>query len=513
MNFRSSGLITTAASIGVMLVLSGCTVGPDYKRPQPELPAKFGESLPSTIQPTTSPTTRAAATQAATTQPVNLAEWWGSFNDPILSQLMDEAMLSSLDLQAATARLREARYQRGVASSNYYPQADANGSYTRRRSSLNAFSVGTSPGAGTGGTGGGSTGAAFGVGDRDTDLFQAGFDANWEIDVFGGTRRGVEAADADIQAAIEDRRDVLVSLLSEVGRNYIELRSAQRQYKVAQNNLDAQRQTLELTQSRFRAGLISELDVARAQAQVATTAAQVPAVETSIRQSIHRLSVLLGKEPNAMSAALAPAVEIPAIVPIVPVGLPSELLRRRPDIRRAERQLAAATARIGEATADYFPKFVLTGSIGQQSQKASHLFDANSTFWSFGPGISWSAFNGGRVRANVGVQNARQQQALIQYENTVLTSLEEVENALVAYDREQARRLELSNAVAANRRAVDLANQLYDRGLVDFLNVLQAQQSLFASEDQLVQSDAAVSANLVALYKALGGGWEAAGAK
>jgi NodT family efflux transporter outer membrane factor (OMF) lipoprotein len=512
MNFRSLRLLSSS----VALAVAGCTVGPNYKRPEVETPVTFTEPLPSTTQPvpTTAPTTGpATSAAAATTQPVELAQWWKSFDDPLMNQLMTEAMRSSLDLQLATARLREARFQRGVISSQYYPQLDAQGSYTHNRSSQNAFSIGTSPGSGTGTTTGGSTGAAFGSGARDTDLFQAGFDADWELDVFGGTRRGIEAATADIQAAIEDRRDVLVSLLSEVGRNYIELRSAQRRYTVAQNNLNAQKETLELTRSRFKAGLISELDVARARAQVATTASELPTLETEIRQTIHRLSVLLGKEPGTLSAELTPPGNVPAVVPIVPVGLPSDLLRRRPDIRRAERQLAAATARIGEATADYFPKFSLTGSIGQQSQKATKFFDEGSTFWSFGPGISWSAFNAGRVRSNIGVQNELQRQALISYQSVILSSMEEVEDALIAYDREQSRRLELAEAVAANRRAVDLANQLYDRGLVDFLNVLNAQQALFLSEDQLVQSDAAVSSNLVALYKALGGGWDSTNAK
>jgi NodT family efflux transporter outer membrane factor (OMF) lipoprotein len=506
MNLRSLGLISTTAG----LIIGGCTVGPNYKRPDIETPAAFGEPLPSTTQPVpaTAPTTRATA---ATTQPIDLAQWWKGFNDPLLDQLMNEAMQSSLDIQAATSRLREARFQRGVITANWYPQVDGNASYTHRRSSQNAVSVGTSPGAGN--STGGQPGAAFGLGDRDTDLFQAGFDATWEIDVFGGTRRAVEAANADIQAAIEDRRDVLVTLLSEVGRNYIELRSLQRQYKVGQNNLEAQKQTLELTRSRFKAGLISELDVARARAQVSTTASQLPTLEAQIRQSIHRIAVLLGKEPNALSAELTPPADVPAVVPQVPMGLPSDLLRRRPDIRRAERQLAAATARIGEATADYFPRFALTGSIGQQSQKARHFFDEPSMFWSFGPAMTWDLFNAGRVRNNIAVQNEVQKQALLGYQSVVLNSLEEVENALINYDREQARRLELADAVAANRRAVELANQLYERGLVDFLNVLNAQLALFLSEDQLVQSDAAVSANLVALYKALGGGWDAEGAK
>src|SRR5205085_4403356 len=270
----------------------------------------------------------------------------------------------------------------------------------------------------------------------------------------------------------------------------------------------SQQQTLNLTRERFRAGISSDLDVARAEAQVANTASQVPALEAQIRQLIHVLGVLTGKDPQALSALLTPPKNLVMELPAVPLGMPSELLRNRPDIRRAERQLAGATARIGAATADWFPRFSLTGSYAWQANKAARLFSDASNFWSIGPSVTWPIFDAGRIRANIDVTNARQEEALVAYQKAVLTALEDVEDSIIAFDREQARRIALAQAVASNRRAVDLSLQLYSRGLVDFLSVLDAQRQLFIAEDLLVRSDIAVSENLVALYKALGGGWE-----
>jgi NodT family efflux transporter outer membrane factor (OMF) lipoprotein len=246
----------------------------------------------------------------------------------------------------------------------------------------------------------------------------------------------------------------------------------------------------------------------QAAAQLATTQAQVPTLETSLKQGIHRLGVLLGQDPGALLPELSREAPIPPTPPEVPVGLPADLLRRRPDVRRTERQLAAATARIGVAVADLFPKLSLTGSLGLQSDQLANLPLGSSRFWSLGPSLSWPVFDAGRIRANIQVQNTREAQRLAQYTQAVLTALEEVENALVAYSREQVRRHKLTEAVEANQRAVELANELYIRGLGDFLNVLEAQRSLFASQSGLVESEAMVSSNVVALYKALGGGWE-----
>jgi NodT family efflux transporter outer membrane factor (OMF) lipoprotein len=417
--------------------------------------------------------------------------------------------------------VREARALRGVTGADLLPNLNANASYTRSRSSENAFSFGGGGGSfnpGTGGGGGGGGGGGAPVIDFDdfsddgpTDLYQAGFDANWEIDLFGRVRRSIEAAEADVAAAVEDRRDALVTLLSEVARNYVELRSFQRRLDIARANLKAQQDTLDLTNARFKANLISDLDVARADAQVATTAAQIPALEAQRNTAAHRLGVLLGQPPaSLLDELIGPAADtaIPVGPPEVPPGLPSDLLRRRPDVRRAERQLAAATARVGVATADLFPRFSLTGSLGLQSDTFRDLGDSGSRFYSIGPSVSWPIFDAGRIRAQVRAENARQEAAVVTYEQSVLTALEDVENALVNHGKEQQRRDALRRAVAANRRSVEMATQLYDRGLTDFLDVLEAQRALFASEDALAQSDRTISTSLVALYKALGGGWE-----
>jgi NodT family efflux transporter outer membrane factor (OMF) lipoprotein len=402
--------------------------------------------------------------------------------------LVSEARQSNLDLRTAEARVREARAARGIVAADYWPDIDAVGSYSRSRSSKTIGNLGS-----------------FAAGDQ--DLFQAGFDATWELDVFGRVRRGVQAADADIQAALWDRNDVLLSLLGEVARNYVELRGFQRQVAIAQSNVKSQQETLDLTRVRLNAGLGTDLAVAQTEAQVAATQSQIPAFQTLAQQAIHRLSVLTGKAPAALQAELDPMKPVPVPPSDIPAGVPSELLRRRPDIRRAERQLAAATARVGVATADLFPRFTLTGQLGVESNKFTNLGDGDSTFWSIGPGVRFPIFNRGRLKSAVAVENARTDQAAAQYEQTVLRALEDVENALVAYRKEFTRRESLARAVASSQRSVQLSQQLYQRGLTDFLNVLDAQRALYQNEDLLVRSESNVSANAVALFKALGGGW------
>jgi NodT family efflux transporter outer membrane factor (OMF) lipoprotein len=340
------------------------------------------------------------------------------------------------------------------------------------------------------------------------NLFKTGFDAVWELDIFGGTRRSIEAAQATLAASIEDRHSVLVTLLGDVAKNYIDLRGLQRRLAVAQANLQAQQDTLDLTKIRFDAGLASDFDVALAEGQVKTTAAQIPTLQTALKQTAYRIDILLGTEPGASSSELAKDAPIPALPPEARVGLPADLLRRRPDIRFAERQLAAATAQVGAATADLYPKFFLLGSIGLQSISASDWLSGPSRFWSIGPTITWPVFDAGKIRANIEIRNAQQEQALRLYEKSVLTGFEDVENALVNYGNEQTRYRSLLEATAANRRAVQLANDLYTQGLVPFLDVLVAQRTLYTSESDLAVSEASLASNLVALYKALGGGWE-----
>jgi NodT family efflux transporter outer membrane factor (OMF) lipoprotein len=356
--------------------------------------------------------------------------------------------------------------------------------------------------------GGGAIATAGGL----RNVWQAGLDATWELDIFGGARRNVEAATADLQAAVEDRRDVLITLVGDVGSNYLNLRGFQQQIDIARRNLKAQKHTAEITQKRRDAGFVGGLDVANARAQIATTEATIPVFESSARAAIYSLGVLLGREPAALEQDLAKAAPIPPTPPEIPVGLPSDLLRRRPDIRRAEAQLHAATARIGVATSDLFPKFNLAGSYGLSATDVAKLGKGTSNFWSWGPSVTWPIFAGGRIYWNIKVQDALTEQALLTYEKTVLTALKDVETALVAYAKEQERRKSLAEAVGNNRKAVDLAMQLYIAGKTDFLNVLIAQRSLFISEDALTQSTRAVDTNLIALYKALGGGWEKEGA-
>jgi NodT family efflux transporter outer membrane factor (OMF) lipoprotein len=425
-----------------------------------------------------------------------MAQWWKSFNDPQLNSLIERAVKSNHDLRIAEARVREARAQYRITRADLGPKLDVSDSYQRQQQSRHQPILGsmTMP-----------SGVPF-----ENNVYQAGFDASWEIDVFGGTRRSVEAGKAEVAAAEYGRGNVLVSLLGEVARNYVELRGFQRRLEIASKNIRAQEEALAITRARFKSGLTSELDVQQAATLLATTRAAVPALESNIEVSTHRLGVLLGLPPGALLAELSAPAAIPATAPAVPIGLPSDLLRRRPDVRQAERLLAASSARIGVATADLFPKFSLTGAAGFSSTSASDWFEAGSRFWSVGPTVQWRIFEAGRIRASIRVQNARQEQALATYEKAVLTSLEETENALVAYAKEQVRRHSLQEAFESSQDSLHLANQLYSNGLVSFINVLDAERSVYQAEDALAQSEKSVSGTLVALYKALGGGWDAA---
>ncbi|MFO1431669.1 MAG: efflux transporter outer membrane subunit [Candidatus Competibacteraceae bacterium] len=477
----------------------GCTVGPDYQTPATPVPTTWQGLTVAATAPTSVPTTT----------PVQLVEWWKAFHDPTLSSLVNRAITANLDLRQAQARVRQARASLGVAGAGLWPTVDASGRYSRsyNGSISSGNSGGASLGAG-GNTGTGSSGGYSRGSPEARDLFQVGLDASWELDLFGGVRRNIEAGEADLQAAEEDRRDVLVSLIAEVGNNYLNLRGLQQQLAIARQNLEAQQHTAEITRKRYEAGFVDGLDVANANAQVATTAAQIPPLESSAQATVYSLSILLGAEPATLVRELTPTAAIPPTPPTVPVGLPSDLLRRRPDIRRAEAQLHAATARIGVATADLFPRFSLSGSLGLSGNNLSALTDWRNRSWSIGPTVSWPVFDAGRIRWNIELQNALQEQDLAAYQKTVLTALKDVETALVAYAKEQEHGRLLTEAVANDRKAVDLAMQLYVAGKTDFLNVLNAQRALFLAEDALVQSTRSLSTNLIALYKALGGGWE-----
>ncbi len=536
-------------ALWALAVLGGCMVGPNYRTPEIPAPAGWAALQPGATS-TQPATTRPASTRpsVATSRPVDLTTWWHGLKDPTLDSLVMRAVESNLDLRVAEWRVREARAQRGIVFGNLWPQVGVNGGYKYSGSSRNAGpkTGNTSVGPGRQLLNSAATGVLNGIGSaldgqqaaaglgpqlvtntlsravsskllqpggasvsRQMNLFQAGFDASWEIDLFGGLRRAVEAADDTIAATEDLRRDALVTLLSEVAYNYVQLRTAQRRLDIANENIRAQADTLELTRSRFKAGLTSELDVAQAQAQLATTQSQVPLLEGAVQQAMYQLSVLLAEPPGTLVAELTKPGPLPSSPGEVPVGLPSELLRRRPDIRAAERQLAAATAQIGVATADLFPKFFLTGGFGPSTRDIRHFLDQQSLTWSVGPNMQWAIFQGGRIVSNIQLQGALAQEALIVYQQTVLRALQDVENALVAFTNEQVRYESLAEAVAANQRSFELSYELYSRGLTAFLNVLTSENALYASQDALIQSQSTVLTNMIALYKALGGGWDA----
>ncbi len=456
-----------------LLIAHGCTVGPDFRPTLTRMPAAW-----------TGPTGQMSFDESRRAE---LLHWWTTFNDAVLTSLVQRAMQSNLDLLQAQARIRQARAARGVAFAGLWPFTDATASFSRSHS-VGSSSLGT-------------------VGIMN-NLYRTGLDAAWEADIFGGLRRTVETADADLQTAVEAYGGIQVTLAGEVALNYIDLRTFQQEIVIARDNLEAQQRTAVITGKRFEAGLVSALDVANADAQVATTTSLIPVLETSARQAIYNLSVLLGLEPAALIEELSQTVSIPGDPPAIPMLLPSDLLLRRPDIRQAEAQIHGATARIGVATADLFPKFNLTGSYGFQGDESGEWIKRANRTWSFGPSVNWNIFDAGRIRFNIALQKAIQEETLHAYEKTVLTALQEVENALIAYAKEQERRIALIDAVSANRKAVELSTKLYTEGLTDFLNVLSAQRALFAAEDTLALSTRNLSADLVALYKALGGGWE-----
>ena len=454
-----------------ILSFAGCfSVGPDYKAPDIVAPAEWSPNLRGGLS--------AQEPEAET-----LAKWWATLGDTDLSALMERAVTGNLDLKKAQARIREVRARRGAAEAGLFPSLNVAGSAAVSRSSEDS-----------------------GSGLR-RELYRTGFDASWEVDVFGGVRRSIEAAQGDLEASAADYQAVLVSLLAEVALNYVEARTFQTLLQVAEENLKAQAETLQLTEWRFAAGLISSLDVEQAKTNLENTRAQLPRLRSSIEAAKNRLAVLLGVFPGTLEAQLTARKPIPEAPMEVAVGVPAEALRRRPDVRRAERQLAAQTARIGVATADLYPKFSLPGTIGLEALSTNHLFSTANRAWSLVGGFAWTVFKGGAIRQNIEVQNALQEQALKQYEATILTALEEVENALVAYAEEQERRDTLTEATQAAQRAAELARDQYASGLIDFQTVLDAERSVLSFQDQLAQSKGQVTSNVISLYKALGGGW------
>jgi len=460
-----------AALLVTAVILTGCvTVGPDYVKPDVKAPQGWN-------------TPEAAGGGKANASQDSLATWWGNLEDPTLVGLIDTALRNNKDLKQAASRIREARAQRGVAEAGLLPSATASGSYTRTRTENNSET--------------GST----------NELFAAGLDAGWEIDLFGGLRRATEAAQASYEASREDYLSVYVSLAAEVALNYMDARTLQERLAITEENLKLQTETWELTVNRFKVGLVTQLDVDRAKTNMEQTRASIPSLATSLTAARNRLSTLMGEYPGYVDKTLAEPKELPLVPAEIAVGVPAETLRRRPDVRSAERELAAQTARVGVATADLYPKLSLMGSIGIDASSFAGLFSANNRGFAIGPRFSWNLFNGGAIRSNIEIQNARQEQALLQYEKTILTALEEAENAITAYVNEQKRARSLSDAMASATNSVKLALAQYQSGLIDFQDVLDSQRTYLSVRDSLATSKGAVIANLIRLYKALGGGW------
>lgn len=468
--------------------LAGCTiVGPDYRAPAIDTPARFHGA----------PAGDAAADS-------DLAAWWAGFGDPMLDSLVARAIAGNLDLQTAAARIREARAGEVVAGAAGRPQVSAEASATHSRISENAVSptgFGDDP-EGPGNPSIGFPGAEF-------ETFRIGFDAAWEIDLFGRTRRAVEAARARTEAMRWSRRDLEVSVAAEVADAYLALRSLQRRIALAEADLGRQRRFEEIVFARTEGGLVSGLDLAGQRAESERLAALIPTLEADSRGRIFAIAILVGEEPGALLDERSPAPAAPLAPPIIPVGLPSDLLRRRPDIREAERALAAATADIGVATVDLYPRFTPTAAPMLVSQALSSLLDWGSRNYSAGAGLSWPLFQGGRARGNIAAAEAREEQALLAYRATVLTALGDVEDALSRHTEEQRRIAALEAGLAAAREAEALARTRHQGGLTDLTDVLTSQGRRIDMEEQLTLSQAALARDLVALYKALGGGWTA----
>jgi len=455
----------------ICLPLAACAVGPDYHPPQFAAPAKF-----------------ANATATAMTAQSTEIRWWEKFSDRTLNELVNDGLRSNPDLRIATANLREARAARLLSQFDLFPTVSLSASEKTLLRSKGIFGSATNP--------------------NSFDLLNTGFDATWELDFFGRIRRSIEAQTSETESFDAERRDAIVSLVSELARNYFELRGTQHQLFVARKNADNQAATLKYTKARLSGGQGTALDTARAEEQLNSTLAIIPPLESGIRRTIHRLSVLVGKTPEQLYGKLEPHAALPQAPKIIGIGDPAKLLQRRPDVRVAERDLAASTARIGIATADLFPRVTFVGNVALEARSFSGLGASGGDTYSFGPSIRWAAFDLGRVYTRIKAADAHAEASLALYEKTVLRALEETENALVEFSKLQQRRDYFRAAVTAGEKAARLANLRYQDGVSDFLAVLDAERRLLETQDQLAQTETETATALVAVYKALGGGWE-----
>ncbi len=469
---RTPRPVVVAVAAGV-LIAGGCTrLGPDFVKPEAEVSTKFTEAEDAKIK----------------AQPADFSQWWTTFNDPVLDSLVTSARTQNLDLQAAGVRILESRAVLGVATGNQYPQTQQ----------------------GFGGITGNKTGgeSAFTRPRNNFADFQAGFDAAWELDFWGRFARGIESADASLRASIADYDDLLVSLTAEVASTYTQIREFEERIRLARQNVQIQTRTLQIADVRFRAGAVTELDVTQARSTLRTTQALVPQFEIGLRQSQNALSILLGRPPSELRGVLGESRPIPTAPAEVAVGIPAELLRRRPDIRRAELDAATQSAQIGVAKADLYPRFQLVGNLSLQADQAADVFTGRAFNAFGGPQVSWNILNYGQITNNVRAQDARYQQLIVNYQNTVLRAAQEVEDGLAGFVRSQEQARFLAGAVQALTRSLDLSLQQYRTGVVDFQRVLDVQRDLVSQQDNLAATRSSIALNLISVYKGLGGGWQ-----
>ncbi|WP_416199529.1 MAG: RND transporter [Pseudomonas helleri] len=474
----NSKIMTRAVTCYSLLSLGGCVMGPDFKTPETPLAAHWAN------------TPSQSGHSGTAESPVDM-RWWDSFGDAQLSALVREAQTRNFDLQMAASRLEQSRAMRRQVAADTLPAVDGSAGYSRSRNSQRGLND--------------PSGKA---GKQAFNLWNGGLGISWEADLWGSVKRSVEVADASVQMAEEDRHAVQLLVIVQTAQDYIELRSTQQGLAVVEQNLHIAQRSLELTRLQLKEGVATDLEVSEAAAQVAEIQARLAPLQQHSAQLINALSLLLAREPRALQAQLSTPANVPSYTATVPIGLPSELAERRPDIRRAQAQLHAATAAIGVAEADFYPRITLSGNMGFQALQLSDLGSWGSRSFAFGPGLSVPLFEGGRLKGALQLQEGRQQEAGIGFQKTVLRAWHEVDDALVAYQANQRRRDSLLQAVAHNQRALDSVHQQYTQGTVDFLNVLTVQNALLANQAALVDSTAQVSLSLVDLYGALGGGWQ-----
>ncbi|MFG1351364.1 efflux transporter outer membrane subunit [Xanthobacter autotrophicus] len=480
---RGTPALPLLGAVLLASVLGGCAVGPDYEAPVLMMPATWGAS--STVVATD-------GKDAAAAKPPQLGRWWERLNDKALNRLVEEAVAGNLDVATAKARVRQARATYRQAVGGLFPTATGSGSYTRGQDGSNVSSSGDVTVSGP------------------YDSYQFGLNASWELDLFGANRRAAEAAKYGLDASEESLRNTLLTLVGDVATYYAEARGYQARIDLAQRTATSQRETAVLTRTKLQAGSASAVDVANAEGQAASTEANIPALRSSYQQAVNRLSILLGAPPSTLNAYMRKSAPIPVPRLPIPKGVPANVLVSRPDVRMAERQLAQYTAQVGEAQAALYPDVSLAGNIDTSGTKFGDLGKSSSISWSFGPSVTVPIFNAGQLQAAVEYAQAQRDQYFLAYRSAVLTALEDVENAMVALQQGRIQSRSLAASASSYRQAASLSRSLYQAGATSFLEVLDAERSLYTAEDSYLESRVSIATQYVNLNKALGGGWDGA---